>query len=464
MPGPRRDGTAARRRTTGWLASPCSSPPSSSFWSSSGVGQGSSTTGTLNPPTAVTGTPNATGTVAVSWTASTGTPVPTGYYVTRTTGATTVAACGSSATALVAGTSCSDTAVPAGSYTYQVVAVYRSWTATSTASAAVTVVIATKLAFTTPPTTTVSGATITPAPAVTVQTAAGAAVLLSGISVTVAIGTNPSSGTLSGTATATTNTSGVATFSGLSINKAGVGYTLLATSSGLTSTTSVAFTVIAGSATKFVLTPGSLSGPASATANIGSFTVQEQDAAGNPALAPAGGTAVTLSSTSTGVKVFGASGATSGSAVTIPANLSSTTFYYGDTAAGTPTITASGTLTSATQTVTVQAGTATQLVFGQQPTNAAKNATITPAITVRVLDQFNNLVTTSTATVTIAKNTGSLVGVIGGTTTVNAVAGVATFTDLSIGSGIVLGGTGPYTLKATSGTLAAATSVSFTIS
>jgi len=53
---------------------------------------------------------------------------------------------------------------------------------------------------------------------------------------------------------------------------------------------------------------------------------------------------------------------------------------------------------------------------------------ITPAVTVRVLDQFNNLVTGDTSTVALAPSS----GILNGTTSVAAVAGVATFSDLSI--------------------------------
>ena len=62
--------------------------------------------------------------------------------------------------------------------------------------------------------------------------------------VTVAIGTNPNSGTLSGTLTVRAS-GGYATFAGLSINNAGVGYTLVASSDGLTSITSSSFNVTA---------------------------------------------------------------------------------------------------------------------------------------------------------------------------------------------------------------------------
>jgi hypothetical protein len=60
--------------------------------------------------------------------------------------------------------------------------------------------------------------------------------------VTIVIGNNPGNGTLSGTVKATPN-QGVATFSGNSINNAGVGYTLVASAPGLTITTSAAFDI-----------------------------------------------------------------------------------------------------------------------------------------------------------------------------------------------------------------------------
>ena len=59
-----------------------------------------------------------------------------------------------------------------------------------------------------------------------------------------AIEANPSAGTLSGTTTVNTAANGVAAFSDLSIDAAGVGYTLTATSPGLTPATSAAFTVL----------------------------------------------------------------------------------------------------------------------------------------------------------------------------------------------------------------------------
>src|SRR5439155_11341807 len=76
------------------------------------------------------------------------------------------------------------------------------------------------LAFTTQPTTTVAGASITPAVRVTIQDAFGNTVTSSTAAISIALGSNPVGGTLSGTVTVSA-VSGVATFSNLSINRAG---------------------------------------------------------------------------------------------------------------------------------------------------------------------------------------------------------------------------------------------------
>src|SRR5205085_2332289 len=98
-----------------------------------------------------------------------------------------------------------------------------------------------KLAFVQQPATTTAGQTITPAVTVQIQDANGN-LTNSTASVGIAILTNPSSGTLSGT-TPVNAGSGTATFSDLSINKGGAGYTLQATSAGLTSATSAPFDI-----------------------------------------------------------------------------------------------------------------------------------------------------------------------------------------------------------------------------
>ena len=213
------------------------------FWTSGGSGGGAGTTGTLQAPTGVTVPSTSAGTVNVSWMAPLGTTTPTGYYVVRTLGAATAAACNSGPAMLIAAVSCVDAVSAAGTYVYTVVAVYNSWMATSSPSGAVTVAPPSQLAFTAGPTDTEAGAAITPAVDVAVESASGSPALIGGLSITLAIGNNPAAGTLSGTATSTTNSTGVAVFAGLSIDLAATGYTLSASSAGLASATSAAFTI-----------------------------------------------------------------------------------------------------------------------------------------------------------------------------------------------------------------------------
>jgi hypothetical protein len=106
------------------------------------------------------------------------------------------------------------------------------------------------LKFLQQPTNTVAGATMTPAVKVGVIDSAGIADPYTLYDdATLAIGTNPGGGTLTG-GSSQPLTAGVATFSGLKIDKAGTGYTLVATSTpaGL-STTSNAFNITTSAAT-----------------------------------------------------------------------------------------------------------------------------------------------------------------------------------------------------------------------
>jgi hypothetical protein len=100
---------------------------------------------------------------------------------------------------------------------------------------------ATQLAFAVQPSDGVAGSAISPAVEVDVQDANGMVVATATDPVTLAIANNPVGGTLAGTVTVNA-VNGIARFSGLSIDKAGAGYTLIATSGTLTSATSASFT------------------------------------------------------------------------------------------------------------------------------------------------------------------------------------------------------------------------------
>jgi hypothetical protein len=117
--------------------------------------------------------------------------------------------------------------------------------------------------------------------------------------------------------------------------------------------------------------------------------------------------------------------------------------------------------------ISVTPGDPALLVFGQQPTNVLVNGSIAPAVTVIVQDAYGNVVTSSTAAVTLGigndPNGGTLHGTSScasgpGTVCQNAVAGIATFGDLSVD----VAGTG-YTLAATSPGLTSVTSAAFDV-
>jgi subtilase family serine protease len=130
--------------------------------------------------------------------------------------------------------------------------------------------------------------------------------------------------------------------------------------------------------------------------------------------------------------------------------------------AGSQSITATDTSTAAiagSAAVLVTPAAADHLAFGQQPSNAAPGAVISPAVTVKVLDAYNNLLTSdSTDRVTLVIGTNPSGGVLSGTTTIAASSGVATFSNLSISAA----GNG-YTLVASSGSMSGATSAGFNV-
>ena len=98
--------------------------------------------------------------------------------------------------------------------------------------------------------------------------------------VTVALGANPGGATLSGT-TAVAAVAGVATFSGLSLDKSGAGYTLVASASGLTSATSAGFPITAAAPATLALASGG-SQTAAANAQLPQpVVVKVADAFGN---------------------------------------------------------------------------------------------------------------------------------------------------------------------------------------
>ena len=362
------------------------------FWTAAAVGTGTALTGTLQAPTDVRA--DATGgDVTISWTSPTQSyPVSTlGYEAKDDRGNTVCSAVSPTAT------SCSYRA-STGTFRYEVTAVLESWTATSDLSDPLTV---------SPTPTGVqasagSGQSAAPSTAfstplaVAVIDSSGAAV--PGATVTFTAPGTGASGTFadgSPAATSTTDLSGAATAPTFTANGTAGTYTVTATVAGITGSAGFVLTNRAGdpaastgngaavatpddatatdpdravTAGTVAITSAPATGSASSTADLGAITVELQDASGAtvPAAVP---TTVFLSSNSTGTAVFAATRRGPDlTSVTIPPGSSSVSFFYGDTEAGTPTVTAAVTgLTPATQVQVVTAAAAQVPTLPTQP-------------------------------------------------------------------------------------------------
>src|SRR5207302_1506810 len=133
--------------------------------------------------------------------------------------------------------------------------------------------------FSVQPSTTAAGAAITPAVQVTAQDAQGNTATGFTGNVTVAIGTNPSTGTLEGTK-GVAAVAGVATFANLSIDKVGTGYTLTATGAGSANRTVFSVPTRRFFRSVFSVQPSTTAAGAAITPAV---QVTAQDAQGNTA-------------------------------------------------------------------------------------------------------------------------------------------------------------------------------------
>jgi hypothetical protein len=102
-------------------------------------------------------------------------------------------------------------------------------------------------------------------------------------------------------------------------------------------------------------------------------------------------------------------------------------------------------------------GSAAQLNVGGQPSTATSGAAITTPIKVDVFDGNDNLVQTDASNVTLSIASGPAGATLGGTTTIAAQNGVATFSDLTFSQ------SGTYTLTASDGALSSETLTPVTV-
>ncbi len=247
-------------------------------------------------------------------------------------------------------------------------------------------------------------------------------------------------------------TGGVANFAGagLNIDAVGVNHVLTATKANTTgsggtaalSATTGAFAIVNGAASQVVFTTQPV-GAAASAAFASQPVVEIRDAAGNRVTQGVDATAtVTLRLGAGTGSLSGTTSIAASAGVATFAGLSidlvgSKTLVAtkADTAAttGTGGIRGAPAVGATSGTFTIGLGPATQLAFSTQPGGGVAGAQWGQQPVVRILDALGNLVTTgadSSKTVTLSLSAGT--GPLGGTASVNAIGGIATFTDLRL--------------------------------
>lgn len=242
------------------------------------------------------------------------------------------------------------------------------------------------------------------------------------ISLALGAGSPQSQFSLGSGATEVVPQGGVASFTGLRLTTVGSGYTLVATSGALAKT-STSFAIAAGpmAALAFLAPPQS----AAAGATLPPIKVSVMDGFGNLVATAVPVTLAVLSGTQS---VFSSGGgqvaAVAGVATFAGVKLN---------AAGTYVLRASvaGVAVDSAPFV-ISAGAPQGLVFAMQPAGATAGS-IMAEVTVRLVDAVGNVVA-SNREVALAIFSGPQPGFTGGTTTVQALAGTASFGDLSLGT------------------------------
>jgi predicted outer membrane repeat protein len=305
---------------------------------------------------------------------------------------------------------------------------------------------ATKIVFGQLPTGTMPGLLISPAVTVKVEDSEGDVLGSDHSNVTISIN-NPGNGVvLSGTLTEPA-VNGIATFSNLSINTSGT-YTLHVTDSALTPADSPSFVIALPLHLVFGQTPGSVTAGATLSPVV---TVKIEDPTNN---------IVTSDTSNVTLSVATGPSSTLNGTVTVAAVDGVATFsQLSLNTAGTYTLRAvdGGDAAGTSANIIVNAGVAAKLEFAPTPGTATAGIAINPAITVDIDDAFGNVITGNTSSVKLALGSVPAHATMAGTTTEKANHGAAAFTN------IVLNIAGNYTLKATDGSLTAATSGVFAV-
>jgi len=248
----------------------------------------------------------------------------------------------------------------------------------------------------------------------------------------IALGVNSGPGVLTGTTTLFTDANGNATFN-VSLKTAG-SYTISATDTttpSATAATSNGFNIVAAAATTVTLPTQPAPNSNIAAGTTIPLVARALDAFGNGVAGQSIKLAVGTNPGGSALSVTANPVATnsSGNATFSAVSLNRPGSGYKLTASDQTTPAATAATSNAFNIVT---GASAKLVFAQQPGNTIATLSLTPAVTVLIEDSSGNTVTGSTAAVTIGLNTNPGASTLSGTQTKNAVAGVATFSDLKL--------------------------------
>ncbi|HEX6943759.1 MAG TPA: Ig-like domain-containing protein [Gemmatimonadaceae bacterium] len=337
---------------------------------------------------------------------------------------------------------------PAGTYTLT----FASGALTPAVSSAIALSAGSgsKLSLSTQPSATAqSGVVFAQQPVVQLLDGSNNPVAQPGVVVSVAILTG--GGSLGGTTTATTNASGMATFSGLSITGTVGARTLLFGATGYTTVASSAINLTAGPPAALTVAAQPSSNAQSGVAFASQPAVQLTDASGNPV--SQAGVSVSVSLNGAGGSLIGSTSATtnaSGLATFSGLGISGT--------AGTYSLAfASSGLTGATSaSIALAAGAAAQLTITTQPAGAASGSPFTTQPAIQVRDAQGNPVSQAGITVTPSIASGGAATLLGGSATTNA-AGLAQFSGLGLTGPLgdyTIGFAAPALTGVTSGTIA----------
>jgi hypothetical protein len=264
--------------------------------------------------------------------------------------------------------------------------------------------------------------------------------------------------------TSVTLDNGVVNFKGLSIEKAG-SYTLTATSNGLAPASSDPFEITPSTGVKIFFSTPIVGGPAGSPF-VAQPVVTMVDFYGNIATGSTAEVSLNLILSPDPVEATSQAGATFSGVTRVEAVNGVVNFKglsINKTGRYALSATTKGMVPAISNFFEITPSAAAKLAFSTQPVNSATGSALTvnpPAIAVRVQDIYDNIVTGSTAEVSlsITPDTGTIGAVLSGVTKMKAQYGIACFEGLSIDKV----GTG-YTLTASSDGLTSAISEPFDI-